>query len=678
MDKYLGKRLDGRYEIKELIGVGGMAHVYKAEDIVQTRTVAIKILKDEFLDSPDFLRRFRNESKAIAVLSQPNIVKVYDVSFGDTIQYIIMEYIDGITLKEFIETQEILTWKEAVHFAAQILKGLQHAHDKGIVHRDIKPQNIMLLQDGTIKVMDFGIARFARDDARTMTDKALGSVHYISPEQAKGETADEKSDIYAVGVMLFEMITGKLPFEADNAVSVALMQMQVTPKMPSELNSSIPKGLEEITIRAMQKNAIMRYQSAAEMLRDLDLFRNNPNTTFEYKYYTEDGHTKYFDTVSEPTTVISSINDKNHTYNSDKGSEVKQMKKSKTIPILAGVAVAFVIMMILILIGFNFFGTTAGNEVVMPDLVGKNINDLKNDSTTAKFRIEISSSDYTNEYDKDIIYDQNVRVGQNVKENTVVKVKVSLGKKLVEIPDIYNASLDDSQSQLKALGLTYKLVRVFDDSIANDRVVKTEPARGEQVEYGSEVKIYVSMGKDIANVTVPNVVGKTEAQAKLDLDKVKLKYNISTVDSTQTKGTVVSQSIAANTTVAEGTLIDITISTGKTPSKEMAFSVDLPNNISGSYKFIIYVNGVVKSTQIVNVSTTSKFQFSLQESGTQEVTVNIAGANDNSQELTFIRYSVNFDRNTSQIIFKNNNAFDSFSNNSSSPTSSKPNTSSNS
>ena len=264
MDKFVGKRLDGRYEIQEIIGVGGMAVVYKAHDNQENRTVAIKILKEEFVSNEEFVRRFKNESKAIAMLSHPNIVKVYDVSFGDLIQYIVMEYIDGITLKEFIERQGSLRWKDAVHFTIQILKGLQHAHDKGIVHRDVKPQNIMVLPDGTIKVTDFGIARFARSEQRTITDKAIGSVHYISPEQARGEKTDEKADIYSVGVMLYEMITGQLPFQAESAVSVAIMQLQREPKLPTEINGSIPLGLEQITMHAMQKSPDRRYQSAAE------------------------------------------------------------------------------------------------------------------------------------------------------------------------------------------------------------------------------------------------------------------------------------------------------------------------------------------------------------------------------------------------------------------------------
>lgn len=225
MDKNIGKKLDGRYEITELIGEGGMADVYKAVDVVDNKTVAVKILKKEFAESEEFLRRFRNESKAIAVLSHPNIVKIYDVGFSEKIQFIVMEYIDGITLKEYMENEKILSWKDAVHFVTQILRALQHAHERGIVHRDIKPQNIMMFTDGTIKVMDFGIAKFAREEGKTATDQAIGTVHYISPEQARGDITDAKSDLYSVGVMLYEMLTGQKPFDTDNPVSIAVMHM---------------------------------------------------------------------------------------------------------------------------------------------------------------------------------------------------------------------------------------------------------------------------------------------------------------------------------------------------------------------------------------------------------------------------------------------------------------------
>ena len=284
MDKYIGRRLDGRYLVDELVGIGGMANVYKATDVSSGRTVAVKILRDEYVQNQELLRRFKNESKAVALLSHPNIVKVYDVNFSEKVNYIVMEYIDGITLKEYIEHKGALSWKESVYFTVQILRALQHAHDNGIVHRDIKPQNIMLLKDGSIKVTDFGIARFARSGMHTMTDKAIGSVHYISPEQAKGDVTDDRADLYSVGVMMYEMLTGRLPFEAESAVSVAIKHIEEAPRPPRSINSEIPEGLESIVLRAMQKNAADRYSSAAEMLRDIDSFKKDPSISFEYRY----------------------------------------------------------------------------------------------------------------------------------------------------------------------------------------------------------------------------------------------------------------------------------------------------------------------------------------------------------------------------------------------------------
>ncbi|MBP0974504.1 MAG: serine/threonine protein kinase, partial [Oscillospiraceae bacterium] len=281
-DKNIGKKLDGRYEITERIGEGGMADVYRATDVVDNKTVAVKILKKEFAENEEFLRRFRNESKAIAVLSHPNIVKIYDVGFSERIQFIVMEYIDGITLNEYMEQQGQLGWKDAAHFILQILRALQHAHSKGIVHRDIKPQNIMMLRDGTIKVMDFGIAKFAREDGKTGTDQAIGTVHYISPEQARGGVTDAKSDIYSVGVMLYEMLTGKKPFDTDNPVSIAVMHMQAKVPLPSTIRPDIQIGLEEIILKAMEKDPADRYQSARDMMDDLQTFKEDPDGVFGY------------------------------------------------------------------------------------------------------------------------------------------------------------------------------------------------------------------------------------------------------------------------------------------------------------------------------------------------------------------------------------------------------------
>ena len=374
MDNYVGKRLDGRYELQEVIGVGGMAVVYKAYDNIDDRTVAVKILKDEFLASEEFRRRFKNESKAIAVLSHPNIVKVYDVSYGDKLQYIVMEYVEGITLKEYIEQQGVISWKETVHFTTQILRALQHAHDKGIVHRDIKPQNIMLLENGTIKVTDFGIARFSRSETRTMTDTAIGSVHYISPEQARGDITDDKSDIYSVGVVMYEMLTGQLPFQSDNSVSVAIMQLQTDPVKPREINSSIPEGLEQITMRAMQKNPKDRYQSAAEMILDLEEFKRNPSIKFDYSYFVDNEPTKFVDKTAPVTVPMANSSDTRVIDNPQPAPEEtnKTTEKNKMIPILSGIVIGFVAVLAIVLICLYSFTDVFNRKLTVPKLINKN------------------------------------------------------------------------------------------------------------------------------------------------------------------------------------------------------------------------------------------------------------------------------------------------------------------
>ena len=409
MDKFVGKRLDGRYEIQEIIGVGGMAVVYKARDNVEDRIVAIKILKDEFTSNEEFIRRFKNESKAIAMLSHPNIVKVFDVSFGDLIQYIVMEYIDGITLKEFIERQGSLRWKDAVHFTLQILKGLQHAHDKGIVHRDVKPQNIMVLPDGTIKVTDFGIARFARSEQRTITDKAIGSVHYISPEQARGERTDEKADIYSVGVILYEMITGQVPFQAESAVSVAIMQLQRDPSLPTEINGSIPKGLEQITMHAMQKSSERRYQSAAEMLCDLDAFRKDPDRTFEYSYFVDDAPTKYVNTdnVRSSTPASQAV-----TYEDEEQSEIKE--KNNIVPILAGIAAALVVALgILAAIFIPRLLEGTPDEIACPKFIGMTLEEVQ-EKYNDQFDFTITQG-HDDEIEDGCVYEQSIPEGKKFK-----------------------------------------------------------------------------------------------------------------------------------------------------------------------------------------------------------------------------------------------------------------------
>ncbi len=348
MENYIGKRLTGRYELVKLIGSGGMANVYEAKDLLENKTVAVKLLKEEYLTNEEFVRRFRNESKVIAVLDHPNVVKVYDVNFTGAEQYIVMEFIDGITLRQYISHQGRLRWKDSVHFVTQILMALEHAHEHGVIHRDIKSQNIMLLRDGTIKVMDFGIARFARENIRSMDDRAIGSVHYISPEQACGEESDEKSDLYSVGVILYEMLTGRVPFDGDTPEQVAMKHIHNRPVPIHDLAPDVPTGLCEIAEKAMQKDKNLRYRSAGEMLEAIERFKMNPNIVFEYKYMAEEpASTKYSRSVREIQEEDAEA--------ADAEEEVDEqiiVKRSPTILILAGIAAACVITAVLVLLGF--------------------------------------------------------------------------------------------------------------------------------------------------------------------------------------------------------------------------------------------------------------------------------------------------------------------------------------
>lgn len=416
MENYVGKRLDGRYEIQEIIGVGGMSVVYKAYDNVDDRIVAVKILKDEFADDAEFVRRFKNESKAIAVLSHPNIVKVYDVSFGEKLQYIVMEYVDGITLKEYILKQKLITWNDAVFFTTQILKALQHAHDKGIVHRDIKPQNIMLLSTGNIKVTDFGIARFSRTETKTLTENAIGSVHYISPEQAKGEFTDERADIYSLGVVFYEMLAGEVPFEADSAVSVALMQLQKDPKKLTEINPDIPLGIEQICIHAMQKNPDDRYQTATEMLIDLEEVIRNPKATFDYTYFVDKEPTKYVISEDSGGTVADiQVQEDDFEDEYEEAYIDPNRKKKITFAVILGV-----IVLACAVVGLVRFITQGLNTdtKVLQNFEGQMYDDL------------VSNKDYDYEFIAEYKQSDEVPAGTVLSQSPVAGEKVIAGSKI--------------------------------------------------------------------------------------------------------------------------------------------------------------------------------------------------------------------------------------------------------
>lgn len=676
----IGKKLDGRYEITELIGIGGMADVYKAVDIMEDRTVAVKILKNEYSENEEFLRRFRNESKAIAVLSHPNIVKIYDVGFSDEIQYIVMEYIDGITLKEFIEQQGVLRWKDAVHFITQVLRALQHAHDRGIVHRDIKPQNIMLFSDGTIKVMDFGIARFSRSDGKTLSDKTIGSVHYISPEQARGDITDEKSDIYSVGVMLYEMLTGKKPFDAENPVAVALMHMQEVAKNPREIISAIPEPLEEIVYHAMERNPSRRYQSASEMIKDIETFKHNPDVIFGYKSNNDlDAHkssesTIFFNPVKndddnsdnneiidvDPNQPVDTYNNyyPNEYYDDD---DEPVRKRSYVVPILSAVTVAVVIIaavvILFMVIKSDAFGSNT-NKIEVPNFIGQSIIDAKNEyGENLQF---IITEEYNNDYAQNIIFEQDIPAGTIKKEGSEISVKVSKGPKTSVIPDLKNQTYEAAASELERLNLVPVQSLIHDDDVVEGRVIKTNPETNDEVPQGSSVTVFVSSGPLQTKVKVPSVIGKTEDDAKALLEENKLKCEVTDVDTDEVeKGLVVTQSISKGTSVDRDTVITIGVSTGEAASNTVNIDVSVPVGAWGSYKILIYINGNLKNTQALGDAETvagGSIRVPVTGQGKQSVSIKVQRDDDSA---LYGSYEVNFADKTYSATSTNASAFTS-------------------
>ena len=659
MDSNIGKKLDGRYELLELIGVGGMADIYKARDIVEDRIVAVKILKTEFAGSDEFLRRFRNESKAIALLSHPNIVKIYDVGFTDKVQFIVMEYVDGITLTDYIEQQGVLKWRDAVHFTIQILKALQHAHDRGIVHRDIKSSNVMLLSDGTIKVMDFGIARFNRENNKTMSEKTIGSVHYISPEQARGDITDERSDIYSVGVALYEMLTGRKPFDGDTPVSIALMHMQSTPKKPSEINSTIAEGLEQIVMRAMQKDPAQRYQTAGEMIKDLEEFRKNPGIVFDYKYNSTDGTTKYFD---RPIPAADQErrrrqqpqedpdDDEDDDYDEDE-EDTEVSKSSYFVVALTAIAAAVIIIAVVfitIVILKNFGGSTDTEEMV--NLVGYDYQECK--STYAQyFDLVVDQEKYDSEIPQGCIISHTPKAGTPIiVGNTQVKAVVSKGPQMVIVPNVYSLEPNTATSMLKGAGLNVSIVMQNSD-IDKNTVIETDPPRNAEAEIGSTVLMYVSLGPEIYDVVMPNVVGTKKAEAVATLEGMGFTVQLQAEDSAEEEDTVISQSIPALTEDGESNVVSpdqtvvLTYSSGKLPTAEVSITFAVPDNLKGKATFNAYVNGNIAGTiSVDNIAYVSTISVPVEGTDTQKVVLEAADSKGDTNIIG--EYTIDFTAQT--------------------------------
>ena len=633
MENYIGKRLSGRYELLKLIGSGGMANVFEAKDLLEDKIVAIKVLKEEYLTNDEFVRRFRNESKVIAVLDHPNIVKVYDVNFTGAEQYIVMEYIDGITLKQYITHQGHLRWKDSVHFVTQILRALSHAHERGVIHRDIKSQNIMLLRDGTIKVMDFGIARFAREDIRTMDDKAIGSVHYVSPEQACGEESDEKSDIYSVGVLLYEMLTGRVPFDGETPEQVAMKHIHQKPIPISKLQPDVPTGLCEIVEKAMQKDKNLRYRSAAEMLAAIDAFKQNPSIVFEYKYMPDEPESvKYSRSVSAIQAEENAPRKKKAPVEEE---EEIIIKRSPTILILTGIAAACVITAVLVLLGFFYWGRDEKvAEIPMPNLVGMYLDDVRKQDDYKNFQFQIVENELS-EYPKGQIYEQSVTPGVMVKVNRKIKIKLSAGIQVLEVPNLTGSYVGDAEDTLSKLGLDHIVRTQEDDSVEADRVIKTDPPAGQQVEQGSQVVLYVSRAKASATVKVPKVIGYSLESATEKLTALGFEITTEETDSEEAPGIVLDQTLA-NEYAKKGETINLIVSNGSGYFKEISLTVVFPEDaVSRPMSMLIYVDGEEAVNESIDPSAGLEQVFTIKGSGVLPVVVAIDGQKYASFDVDF-------------------------------------------
>lgn len=588
MDNYVGKRLDGRYEVQEIVGVGGMSVVYKAYDNVDDRIVAVKILKDEFAKNDEFKRRFKNESKAIALLSHPNIVKVYDVNFGEKLQYIVMEYIDGITLKEYITKQGAITWNDALFFMTQILRAIQHAHDKGIVHRDIKPQNIILLSNGNIKVTDFGIARFSRSETKTISEQAIGTVHYIAPEQAKGEATDEKADIYSLGVVLYEMLSGRVPFDGDSVVSVALMQVQADAKRLTEINADIPLGLEQICVHAMEKNPADRYQSASEMLIDIEEIIKNPNTVFHYESGISNSQTRIVRNDQRNPAFIPKYD--YHEDDEDEYEDPNRKKKVATAVIIGLIVLSAAIALLVMAVTNNMNATTHKLE----NFVGLSYDEL--------ISSKIYDYEFTAEYEQTadvqpgVVLAQNPQEGTKVLKGAKIVLTVSASADDISVPNIYNYTESQAKLELENAKLkNYKFLSISSETVEDGKIVYTDPKAGTVVSSEDEIVVYISTGPSttvLKTIRVPDVYGLSKSGARAFLEKAGF-TNISfiTQDNAITKDTVISQSPMPGETISENDTIKLVISSGTTTTTtekqvKVSVTVKLPKCIdeNGNYK----------------------------------------------------------------------------------------------
>ena len=635
MENILGTKLADRYLIEELVGVGGMCNVYRAFDAEALQTVAVKMLRDEYAADEEYLRRFRNESRAINALSHPNIVKIYDVVLDAPNPYLVMEYVSGITLKEYIDRKKPLPGRTAANIAGLVLTALQCAHENGIVHRDVKPQNIMVTEKGEVKVMDFGIARFAMSQSHTIDGNAIGSVHYISPEQALGGAVDQRTDIYSVGVILFEMLCGRLPFDGESPVSVALQQVEQNPKALRSLNPSVPVGLEQITLHAMAKNPDDRYADCGEMIADLRRWLADPKTTFPAYAATPVKKAAEF--------VRNKVPKKTGADTPKPAGRRKKLKDRLTTPlsrlfaVTCGVVVASVLFVFVMFQIYQPFQKV--EDITLPNLVGVDYSAATAGNAYPDIRIKLESEDFNTEYEAGEIYRQSPSAGKSVKKGSTVQVWVSAGGQMIPIPTFTNQEATAVYAKLVSLGLKYSTTEIASDTIAEGSVVRTSPEAGQSAPAGSTVVVYVSTGSNKERVQVPEVLGYPEEVAVQTLKDAQFEVAVThQVSDYQYDGLVMSQSPASPSMVPIGSKVTIVVGTVDESAAVGEATVTLqtiPPDLPGTVTVTAVLNGTTVYSDTIVPQNTRLISIPLQGTGTCMVDVLIDGMVYKSASVDF-------------------------------------------
>ena len=657
----IGKIIGNRYEILEEVGLGGMATVYKAKDHVLNRLVAVKVLKDEFTTDTEFIKRFNTEAQAAASLSHPNIVSIYDVGHEDenNLYYIVMELVQGKTLKEIINSEGVLSWKWAVNIAMQIASALELAHKNGIVHRDIKPHNIIITEDGIAKVTDFGIAKAVSNSTITAFGTTIGSVHYFSPEQAKGGFTDAKSDLYSLGVVMYEMLTGKVPFDADTPVSVALKHMQEEPKEPIELNPEIPTAVNQIVIKAMQKEPSARYQNATEMLHDLSKALKDPDGDFVIIENKDGGYTRVMPAISDDQLKQS------------KKEEVKtktnfftEHPKAKIAIIVLSLVLLFVVVFLITKIAID---GGIKSKVDMPNFVGKTLEEAQETADDLDLKLEtteVASSDV--EEGKIVSQDPEYKEGK-IEKGSTIKVNVSKGPEQNELPKLEGMKIEDARKTAETLGITLKEETENSDKVEAGVIIKQDTTVGTLVKSGDTVTVHVSAG--IEKVKVPTVVGMDEGTAVATLKNAGLNPKV-TYESNEEKedGKVISQGIEENTETAKNSeitivvnkivkeqktvnvIVDVKSIVGNTSSQNTNTSKNETTETADTVNVTISIDGVEKTQNKASITDSSFKAYSYTSTGTHEITVKVGSSYTRTRKINFDESDNNrnviFDKNT--------------------------------